>query len=53
MESMVCTSFRVAAQALVNDYMTYAARQCERIHEPAAAGVIDALREVCPCSLMR
>jgi hypothetical protein len=52
-KATVCTSSWINFQALVNDYMNYAAEHRQRMGEPAAAVVIDALREAYPCTMTR
>ena len=53
LKAAVCTSSWVSSQSLVNDYLNYAAKHRDRMREPAAALVIEALREAYPCSLKR
>jgi len=50
-KSTVCPSTWVTSRGLVDAYMNYAAKHRDKMHEPAASLVLDALREAYPCSL--
>jgi len=50
-KSTVCPSTWVTSRVLVDAYMNYAAKHRDKMHEPAASLVLDALREAYPCSL--